>query len=229
MDPAIQEAIGTMNLKWARCHSAEERVEWETVETWDREVLEDGHIRDCILNHVQQCVRCWSEKGSLRNPRTWNSEQQARQGQNLRGNLLILNIIIFLSLFLCARLSNCNDFEQVFVYECPLSSKYKCNCPDKLRVSWGPKQVVMQKAKMHTAESHAVDNWKFLKHQQRSTVAVAVKASPLSTPVEVHRHLKNSSPQKQIDAQRLSSVRRAVRTERTNMTSRSDSHFARCR
>jgi hypothetical protein len=76
----------------------------------------------------------------------------------------------------------------------------------------------MQKANMHTAESHAVNNQKFLKHQQRNTVTVAVQASQLSTPVEVRRHLKNSSPQKQIDAQRLSSVRRAVCTERTNMT-----------
>jgi hypothetical protein len=121
--------------------------------------------------------------------------------------------------FLCARLTNCNDFEQVFVYGCVLSSKYNCNCPAKLQVSWGPKQVVMQKVNMHTAESHAVDNRKFLKHQQRNAVAVAVKASPLSTTVEVRRHLKNSSPQKQIDAQRLSSMRRAVHTERTNMTS----------
>jgi hypothetical protein len=77
------------------------------------------------------------------------------------------------------------------------------------------------KANMHTAESHAVDNRKFLKHQQRNAVAVAVKASPLSTPVEVRCHLKNSSPQKQINAQRLSSVRQAVRTKRTNMTSTS--------
>ena len=67
-------------------------------------------------------------------------------------------------------------------------------------------------------QSDTVDNWKFLKHQQRNAVAVAVKASSLSTPVEVRSHLKNSSPQKQIDVQRLSSVRRAVSTERTNMT-----------
>jgi hypothetical protein len=33
------------------------RAEWETVETWDREVIEDGHIRDCILNNVQQFMR----------------------------------------------------------------------------------------------------------------------------------------------------------------------------
>ena len=33
------------------------RVEWETVETWDREVLEDCHIRDCILNNEQQFMR----------------------------------------------------------------------------------------------------------------------------------------------------------------------------
>ena len=33
------------------------RVEWETVETWDREVLEDGHIRDCILNNEQQFIQ----------------------------------------------------------------------------------------------------------------------------------------------------------------------------
>jgi hypothetical protein len=106
------------------------------------------------------------------------------------------------------------------VYDCPLSSKYNCNCPAKLRVSWGPKQVVMQKANIHIAESHAVDNQKSLKHhQQHNAVAVAVKASQLSTPVKVRRHLKNSSPQKQIDAQRLSSLRRAVHTERTNMTS----------
>jgi hypothetical protein len=72
---------------------------------------------------------------------------------------------------------------------------------------------------MHTAESHAVDNRKFLKHQQRNAVAVAVKASPLSTPIEVRCHLKNSSPQKQINVQLLSSVRRTVHTKRTNMTS----------
>jgi hypothetical protein len=68
-------------------------------------------------------------------------------------------------------------------------------------------------------QSDTVDNRKFLKHQQHNAVAVAVKASLLSTPVEVRRHLKNSSPQKQIDAQRLSSVRWAVCIERTNMTS----------
>jgi hypothetical protein len=33
------------------------RVEWETVETWDREVLEDCHIRDCIHNNVQHFMR----------------------------------------------------------------------------------------------------------------------------------------------------------------------------
>jgi hypothetical protein len=46
MDPAIPEAIGTINLEWARCRSAEGMliiVEWKTVETWDCEVLEDGH------------------------------------------------------------------------------------------------------------------------------------------------------------------------------------------
>jgi hypothetical protein len=147
------------------------------------------------------------------------TEQEARHGKNLRGDFLILNKTLFLIPFFCAWLANCNDFEQVFVYDCPLSSKYNCNCPAKLRVSWGPKQVVMQKVNMQTAESHAVDNLKFLKHQQRIAVAVAVKASPLSRPVEVRRHLKNSSPQKQIDVQRFSSVRRAVHTKHTNMTS----------
>jgi hypothetical protein len=76
-----------------------------------------------------------------------------------------------------------------------------------------------QLCKRRTAESHALDKWKFLKHQQRNAVAVVVKATPLSTPFEVRRHLKNSSPQKQIDAQWLSSVRWAVRIKRTNMTS----------
>jgi hypothetical protein len=33
------------------------RFEWETVETWNREVLEDCHIQDCILNNVQQFMR----------------------------------------------------------------------------------------------------------------------------------------------------------------------------
>ena len=83
-------------------------------------------------------------------------EQEALQGQNLRGDLLILNKIIFLIPFLCARLTNCNDFEQVFVYDCALSGKYNCNGPAKLQVLWGSTQVVMQKANMHTAESHAV-------------------------------------------------------------------------
>jgi hypothetical protein len=52
----------------------------------------------------------------------------------------------------------------------------------------------MQKVNMHTAESYAEINGKFLKHQQRNAVAVVVKASPLSTPVEIRRHLKNFSP-----------------------------------
>jgi hypothetical protein len=37
------------------------RVEWENVETWDREVLEDGHIlllnNYCFLNNEQQFMR----------------------------------------------------------------------------------------------------------------------------------------------------------------------------
>ncbi len=33
------------------------RVELETVETWDREVLENGHTQDCILNNAQQFMR----------------------------------------------------------------------------------------------------------------------------------------------------------------------------
>jgi hypothetical protein len=54
----IPEVIGTMNLKsWARCPSAEGVFVWEMVETWDHEVLEDGHIRDCILNNEQQFMR----------------------------------------------------------------------------------------------------------------------------------------------------------------------------
>jgi hypothetical protein len=100
------------------------RVEWET---WDR------------------AGPCWSEKETHEPQLLGAFEQEARQGQNLRGDLLILNKTIYLILFLCARLTNCNDFEQVFVYDCPLSSKYNCNCPAKLRVSWGPKQVVKQK------------------------------------------------------------------------------------
>jgi hypothetical protein len=77
----------------------------------------------------------------------------------------------------------------------------------------------MQKVNMHTGENHAVDNWKFLKHQQRNAVSVVVKASQLSTPVEVCCDLKNSSLQKQIDAQLLSSVCRAVSIKHTNLTS----------
>ena len=91
--------------------------------------------------HSQQCAaiyerswpffRCWSEK-ETHESRLWGAtEQEARQGQNLRGDLLILNKITSLIPFLCARLTNCNDLEQVFVYDCPLSSKYNCNCPAK--------------------------------------------------------------------------------------------------
>jgi hypothetical protein len=52
------------------------RVEWETVETWDREVLEDCHILDCILNNAEQFMRgaglldCWTLRSK-------------KQGQNL--------------------------------------------------------------------------------------------------------------------------------------------------
>jgi hypothetical protein len=33
------------------------RIEWETVEMWDREVLEDGRKQHCILNNSQQFMR----------------------------------------------------------------------------------------------------------------------------------------------------------------------------
>jgi hypothetical protein len=49
------------------------RVEWETAETWDRGVLEDGHIRDCILSNAQQFMRGAGLSfvaGRKRNPRT---------------------------------------------------------------------------------------------------------------------------------------------------------------
>jgi hypothetical protein len=128
------------------------RVEWETVEMWDREVLEDGHIRDCILNKCAAIYerswpffRCWSEKETHESRLLGATEQEARQGQNLRGDLLVLNKIIFLIPFLCARLTNCNGFEQVFVYDCPLSSKYNCNRLAKLRVSWGPNKLLCKR------------------------------------------------------------------------------------
>ena len=71
---------------------------------------------------------------------------------------------------------------------------------------------------MHTADSHAVDNRKFLKHKQRIALVNAVQLAPLSTPVEVRRNLKQASPEKRIKAANLTSIRRAVRQVRSDMT-----------
>ena len=77
---------------------------------------------------------------------------------------------------------------------------------------------------MHTAANHDVDNRKYLSHQQRNAVAVALKTAPLLTPVEVRRGLKNLSPQKRIVPGRLSSVRHIVRNVRAELTSHEFEH-----
>jgi hypothetical protein len=52
------------------------RVEWETVETWDLEVLEDGHIRDYEIAFLKMSSNLLKELAFLsllvrkRNPRT---------------------------------------------------------------------------------------------------------------------------------------------------------------
>jgi hypothetical protein len=158
------------------------------------------------------------------------TEQENGQGRINNGEyifVLIRKILLYLSIsilfgfpFLTA-----HKCEQIFVYDCPLQGKHNCNCPAKLRVSWGTKHVVMQKANMHTAASHEVDHRKFLSHKQRNAVALALQAAPLLTPVEVRRNLKNFSPEKRIDAERLPSVRRAVRQIRADMTA---VEFAHC-
>jgi hypothetical protein len=64
------------------------RVEWETVETWDREVLEDCHILDCILNNAEQFMRgaglsfVAGQKKKPTNLNCWTLRSK-KQGQNL--------------------------------------------------------------------------------------------------------------------------------------------------
>ena len=91
-------------------------------------------------------------------------------------------------------------------------------CKAKIRVVWTSVEVKMEIADMHTAQSHCVDNRKFLSHQQRNAVVVALKSAPLLTPTEVRRNIKNFSPSKQIKADKLGSVRRVVRQIRADMT-----------
>jgi len=71
---------------------------------------------------------------------------------------------------------------------------------------------------MHTPQSHEKDNRKFLKHKQRIAIFTALQAAPHLTPVEVRHNIKNFSPSKHIEAAKLSSVRRAVRSARSCMT-----------
>ena len=115
-----------------------------------------------------------------------------------------------------------NDFAlaciQVYTYECPLHGKHNCECKAKIRVIWTSMQVRMEIADMHTAQSHCVDNRKYLSHQQRNAVVVALQSAPLLTPTEVRCNIKNFSPSKQIKADKLGSVRRVVRKVRVDMT-----------
>ena len=78
-------------------------------------------------------------------------------------------------------------------------------------------RVIMQKSNMHTLDTHKQDQSKFLSVMQRNAIKTVMKSNPHATPCQVRRVLKDFSPTKVIPANRLQSVRHAVRNERKDM------------
>jgi hypothetical protein len=89
-------------------------------------------------------------------------------------------------------------------------------------VTWGSDSVHLQKANMHTAASHEVDNRKYLSHRQRMAVQAAVRNAPNISPAELlHRSLQEDLSPSPLAAAaapaHLASVRRMVNRARKAM------------
>ena len=81
-------------------------------------------------------------------------------------------------------------------YKCPLMSR--CKCLAMLRVSRSPTLISIDESNMHQANSHNVDQSKFLTWQQRESISAAVQVAPLQTATSLRRQLHRTSPEKAI-------------------------------
>ena len=86
-----------------------------------------------------------------------------------------------------------------------------------IRVIRSQNRVHLQKSNMHTINSHKEDRSKFLSVPQRNAILTVLRSNPHATPIMVRRVLKDQSPTKKIPADKLQSVRNAVRNERKEM------------
>ena len=105
-----------------------------------------------------------------------------------------------------------------FLVSCPLRDRCNCRCQAKI-VEYA-QQTILYFADAHTAEDHvpAKDEGKFLKFQQKSMIAHAVKVAPLQTASELIRSVQDS-PTKTIDPLLKKSVARLVRKARSEIIS----------
>jgi len=84
-------------------------------------------------------------------------------------------------------------------YRCPPMTR--CKCKAMLRVSRTSSQVTIDQSCMHEANSHNVDESKFLTWQQRESITAAVQIAPLQTSTSLWRQIHRISPEKAINPQ----------------------------
>ena len=105
-----------------------------------------------------------------------------------------------------------------YLVSCPL----RCGCLCEAKISHKPEEIILffRVHKAHTAQDHVSerDSGKFLKFQQKSLIAGAVKVAPLQTASEFLRNVQDSLTKK-IDHKLKKSVARLVRKERAQIIS----------
>ena len=93
---------------------------------------------------------------------------------------------------------NPNSSTTITRYRCPLN--FRCKCKAMLRITRSGTKVIFEVADMHGPETHAPkkDKSKYLKWEQRESVAKAVQVAPLLSSTALRRNLHRFSPEKKI-------------------------------
>ena len=165
----------------------EEYDRWDRTDTSDEDIL--AHIRR-HLNELNQSAGIQALPGSHKDRTNLYGNFQFRRKWESNGGK-VLNTIL----------------------SCPLRNRCGCQCQAKIVEQ--PTTTVLFIADQHTAADHIQDRdgGKYLKFQEMSRIASAVKVAPLQTATELIRNLQDS-PTKELNPMMKKSVQRLVRRER---------------
>ena len=107
---------------------------------------------------------------------------------------------------------------RVTVLRCPLSGRFNCQC--QIKITDSPEYTQLETRGVHDEDSHHPDKdrSKHLKFKQMEAIEMGVRVCPQQSARQLRRHLKNLSPENQIDPKLLRNMKRQVVKVRSQLT-----------